>query len=110
MRAPVYRNIETRNTLLGLAFPGEVFVVFAVYWIAILASGPGTALVSTIAATVAIRVIGYGRPPMFSQHYVTFIARRAIAGGRFCAAARCNSPRFPHAPHVIRDVARKASP
>lgn len=109
MRAPVYRNIETRNTLLGLAFPGEVFAVFAVYWTAILASGPGTAFVCTVAATVAIRVIGYGRAPMFSQHYVTFMARRAATGGRFCAAARTQLPRFPHAPYVQRDLPRRGS-
>lgn len=107
MRAPVYRNIEAKNTLLGLSFPTEVFAVSGVYWLAIVTAGPAMSLVATAAATVAIRVIGYGRAPQFIQHYLSFMGRRLMAGGRLSTVARVKTPRFPHAPHVARDLPRR---
>ena len=63
MRAPVYRNIESQNTFLGLAFPTEVLVVLATFWVAMALLTPGLALLTTFGAYAAIRIVGYGRAP-----------------------------------------------
>jgi hypothetical protein len=108
MRAPVYRNIEAQNTFAGLAFPTEVIVVLATFWVAIAVSTPGLALLSTLGAYAGIRIVGYGKAPLFLQHWLAFTARRFAAAGVLSAAARAPAPRFPFAPYLCRDAPRAA--
>ena len=61
MLAPVYRNIDAKNTLLGLEFPSEVLIVLAVWWLTMLALPSNTSAIVTLATYAAIRAIGYGR-------------------------------------------------
>lgn len=109
MRAPVYRNIEARNTFLGLAFPIEaaLFLGGCVLFIQCLA--PGLALVANVGLYVGIRLLGYGRPPLFLQHVLQWRFRQLLCGGRLSAAARSRCPRFPHAPYDSRDVPPRGS-
>ena len=104
MRAPIYRNIESQNTFLGLAFPTEVIVVLAAFWVSMATLPPGGALLATLGVYVALRVVGYGRAPLFLQHWVAFKGRRAISGGVLSAAARSPAPKVPFAPYLYRDV------
>ncbi len=107
MRAPIYRNIEARNTLLGLAFPSEVLVVLSAFWVSMLLLPPGTALLCGIGAYAGVRLLAYGRAPLFLQHGMLFLFRRGYARGRLSAAARMRTPRFPHAAYVCRDLPRR---
>ena len=102
MRAPVFRNIETRNTLLGLTFPFEVVFVLVVFYTTVRVS-PLACVATTVFAYVAVRVVNYGRAPGFLQHWVVWQARRARTAGLLSAAARTRCPRFPFAPHHFRD-------
>ena len=73
MRAPVYRSLEAKNTVLGSGI--------------------------AMAAYVLIRIANYGRAEGFVQHYLQFKVRRLLSGGRLSAAARVGpgrAPRFPH--------------
>src|SRR5438445_9777107 len=100
MRAPVYRNIEAQNTLLGLAFPTEVLAVLGVFWGAMVLAPPGLALLATAAAYAGVRIVGYRRAPLFVQHYLAFQSRRLLGGGVLSAAAQSPAPRFPFAAYV----------
>ncbi len=103
MRAPVYRGIDGANTFLGLAFPSEVTLVLAVFWVGTLLGPPGPALLVTLATGVALRLSTWGRPPQFLQHLVLFHTRRLRCGGRLTAAGRSRpQKRFPHARYVSR--------
>src|SRR5205807_3940753 len=102
MRAPVFRNIETRNTLLGLTFPFEVVFVLVVFYATVRVS-PLACAATTLAAYVAVRVVNYGRAPGFLQHWVVWQVRRARTAGLLSAATRARCPRFPFAPHHYRD-------
>ena len=102
MRAPVFRNIETRNTLLGLTFPFEVVFVLVVFYATVRVSASACA-VATLATYAAVRVVNYGRAPGFLQHWMLFQVRQSRTGGRLSAAARTSCPRFPFASHYFRD-------
>jgi hypothetical protein len=104
MRAPVYRNIEAQNTFLGLTFPTEVGVLMGGVWGLLLTMAFSTALVGSIALYVGIRVLMYGRPPLFLRHWVGRALRRALSAGRLSAAARAKSPKFPYGPYQSRDL------
>lgn len=104
MRAPVFRNIETRNTLLGLTFPFEVVFVLVVFYATVRVS-PLACAATTAVAYVAVRVVNYGRAPGFLQHWVVWQVRQARTAGLLSAAARAGCPRFPFAPHRFRDAA-----
>src|SRR5438105_8657274 len=103
MRAPVFRNIETRNTLLGLTFPFEVVFVLVVFYTTVRIS-PLSCAATTVVAYVAVRVVNYGRAPGFLQHWVVWQVRRARTAGLLSAAARARCPRFPFPPHHYRDA------
>jgi len=105
VRAPVFRNIESRNTLLGLTFPFEVAFVLVIFYATIRVS-PLTCSVATLATYIAVRVVNYGRAPGFLQHWVVWQARQLRSGGLLSAAARVRAPRFPFAPYQFREVAR----
>jgi hypothetical protein len=98
----VFRNIETRNTLLGLAFPFEVVFVLLVFYATVRISA-GACAVTTVATYVAVRVVGYGRAPGFLQHWTIWRLRQGRTRGLLTAAARARCPRFPFAPHRYRD-------
>ena len=104
MRAPVFRNIETRNKLLGLTFPFEVVFVLVVFYATVRVS-PLACAATTLGAYVAVRVVNYGRAPGFLQHWVVWQVRRARTAGLLSAAARARCPRFPFAPHHFRESA-----
>lgn len=104
MRANVYRAIDTANTFLGLTFPSEVLVVLAVFWLTAWTSAWVNTLV-TVGAYVLLRLISYGKPPMFLQHRILFLMRSSLHGGRFSPAARQRVERFfPFASRRFRDV------
>jgi len=107
VRAPVFRNIESRNTLLGLTFPFEVAFVLVIFYATIRVS-PLTCSMATFAAYIAVRVVNHGRAPGFLQHWVVWEVRQLRSGGLLSAAARARAPRFPFAPHQYRDVAQLA--
>src|SRR5471030_1415882 len=106
MRAPVFRNIETRNTLLGLTFPFEVVFVLVVFYSTVRVS-PLACAVVTLVSYVAVRVINYGRAPGFLQHWVVWQVRQVWTRGLLSAAARARCPRLPFAPHHFRDGVRR---
>ncbi len=105
MRAPVYRNIETPNTLLGLSFPFEVVFLLFVFYATVRIS-IGVCAGATAATYVGLRVMGYGRAPGFLQHWASWKLRQLCTGGLLSAAARARAPRFPYAPYQCRDGAR----
>lgn len=108
MRARVYRNIDGGASFLGLAFPSEVLVILAVFWMTALTLPPATGLLLTLVAYAALRIGTSGRAPMFLQHSAMFHARRLLHGGRFGPAVRTNTHRaFPYAPRRFRDVPRR---
>lgn len=97
MRAPVYRNIEAPNTLLGLSFPTEVSIVALGFWAAMTALPLLAGLACTLAAYAGVRLSSYGRPPLFLQHFLIWKARQTFFCGVLSAAARSKSPYFPFA-------------
>src|SRR5258708_34401231 len=107
MRAPVFRNTETRNPLLGLTFPFEVVFVLVVFYAPVRVS-PLLCIATTLAAYVAVRVVNSGRAPGFLQHWVVWQVRRARTAGLLSASARARCPRFVFAPHHFPDAASPA--
>ena len=100
MRAPVYRSLEARNTVLGLTFPTEFTLVLASWWAGMITVGTAVGSAIALATYVIVRVANYGRAEGFVQHLLQFKLRRAVSGGRLGAAARVGAsraPRFPHA-------------
>jgi hypothetical protein len=104
MRAPVYRNIEGRNTFLGLAFPGEALAVLSAFWLLLTTFQPRVALPLGVAIYAAVRLAGRRRAPKYLQHWLIWHFRRRFGGGRLCAVARAVTPRFPFARYHCRDV------
>jgi len=104
MRAPVYRHLDAKGSLLGLAFPSEWAVVLCAAWLGSALGTPNAGAAAGLAIYAALRVAGHGRPEGHLRHRVTWGIRRAAAGGRLSAAARSTSPRFPWASHPWRDA------
>jgi hypothetical protein len=102
--APVYRNIETTQTVMGLSFPGQFLVLLGVIYAAIFLLPGGKAALVTIGAYVGIRVASHGRPPLFFQHFIFWKMRQALTQGWLSAAARSRQKRFPFARTDWRDV------
>jgi hypothetical protein len=109
MRAPVYRNIETTSTVLGLAFPTEALVMMALGSLAVLLLPPLLSAITTLSTYASIRLINRGRAPAFVQHYVAWKVRQLRAQGNLSAAARVRCPKLPFGPYEFRDAPRKAS-
>ena len=102
MRAPVYRSLEAKNTVLGLAFPTEFTVVLCAWWAGMISAGAFIGSAIAVAAYVLIRVANYGRAEGFVQHFLQFKVRKLVSGGRLSAAARVGAgraPKFPHGEH-----------
>src|SRR5258708_38439461 len=102
MRAPVYRNIDTPNALLGLTFPFEVTFVLAIFYVTVRIS-IATCVLATLATYVAVRVLNYGRAPGFLQHSVAWRVRPSPTGGLPTAGARAARPPLPFPPHPHPD-------
>ena len=104
MRAPVYRNIDTTSTVLGLALPYEAGAVGLVAVLGVAWAPPLPTILLTLGMYLALRIAGRGKPPGYLQDLIPFALRRTAGGGRFSAAARTRGqPRFPHAPYRSRD-------
>jgi hypothetical protein len=96
MRAPVYRDIEAQESLLGLAFPSEAFAVVTVVMFCLTCfDDVRIALVALVASYVGIRALTYGKPPHHLQHLVARHLRRRLSKGRVCAASRARHEAFP---------------
>lgn len=103
--APVYRHLESRQTLLGLEVPVEFFSFFGVVYLVLPLLPAGKAALVLIAVYAAFRLARRGRPPLYLVHYLQWQMRRALGGGWLSAAARARQPRFPHAQLAWRDAA-----
>jgi hypothetical protein len=99
VRAPVYRSLEAKNTVLGLAFPTEFTVVLCAWWAGMISAGAFIGSAIAVAAYVLIRVANYGRAEGFVQHFLQFKVRKLVSGGRLSAAARVGAGRAPKFPH-----------
>src|SRR3954468_23291797 len=102
--APVYRHLDAKNRLLGLSL-GQAFAVGAVAFLALSALSPVAAAIAAAAAYAGIRVGLRRRADGFVRHWSWWMARRLLAQSHLSAKARSSAPRFPHAPHIERDVA-----
>ncbi|WP_242392168.1 hypothetical protein [Anaeromyxobacter oryzisoli] len=99
MRAPVYRSLEAKNTVLGLAFPTEFTVVLSAWWAGMIAAGAFVGSGIAVAAYVLVRAANYGRAEGFVQHFLQFKVRQLVSGSRLSAAARVSLARAPKFPH-----------
>lgn len=105
MRATVFRNLDSTQTLLGLAFPGEVLILLGAFYPAMFLLPASWAVAELVVTYVLLRVVGHRRPPLFLQHWAAYQARQAQSGGRFAAGARARQvPRFPAGPYLVREV------
>jgi len=95
----VYRSLEAKNTVLGLAFPTEFTVVLSAWWAGMIVAGAFIGSGIAVAAYVLMRVANYGRAEGFVQHFLQFKVRQLVSGGRLSAAVRVcagRAPKFPH--------------
>ena len=105
MRAPVYRNIDTTSTVLGLAMPYEAGSVGIIAVLGMAWAPPLPTVLVTLTVYVALRIAGRGKPPGYLQDLLPFLVRRAGTAGRFSAVARASKqPRFAFAPYLSRDI------
>ena len=104
MRAPVYRHLDTKATFLGLSFPVEWALVLSLVALSSVVDRPFIGMLAAVGMYVFLRLVGYGRPENFLQHWVLFRIRAAYSRGRFSGAARANVPRFPFGTYQSRDV------
>jgi len=106
MHAPVYRNIESKTSFLGVSLEEALFLMtISMVLLMAMRHNEARAVAITAALYAAIRLLNSGRAPSFAQHWFAFQLRRRLGGGHFSAAARARCPRFPHAPYLSRDVA-----
>jgi hypothetical protein len=108
VRAPVYRHLDTKASFLGLSFPAEWALVLSLVALGSSADRPFVGMAGAVTMYVFLRVVGYGRPENFLQHWVLFRIRAAYSGGQFSGAARANIPRFPFGPYESRDLPRRS--
>ena len=105
MRAPVYRNIESQTSFLGLGLQEGLFVMTAcLVLLMAMRHNELKAVGVTAVIYTALRLVNAGRAPAFAQHWIAFHARQHLAGGYFFAGARSSAPRFPFAAYDSRDV------
>ncbi len=103
MRAPVYRNLDSRSTFLGLVFPTEWMAVLGAGWVGTAVGAPNVGAAAGLAIYLVIRIAGYGRPEGHLQHWVAWRLRVRVESGRLSAAARAPAPRLPHGPYEWLD-------
>lgn len=107
MRAPVYRHLDTKASFLGLSFPAEWALVLSLVALGSVVDRPFIGMLAAVVMYVFLRLVGYGRPENFLQHWVLFRIRAAYSHGRFSGAARADIPRFPFGPFLSRDLPRR---
>ncbi len=95
----MYRSLEARNTVLGLAFPAEFTVVLCAWWAGMISAGAFLGSAIAVAAYVLIRVANYGRAEGFVQHFLQFKVRQLVSSGRLSAAVRVGPSRAPKFPY-----------
>jgi len=93
VRAPVYRHLDTKATILGLSFPIEWAVILLAFFLGAYVNQTVLGIVAAVGLYAFLRMVGYGRPENFLQHWVMFQIR-ALSGSRFSSAARAPAPRF----------------
>ena len=101
MLAPVYRSLESRSTVVGLAFPGEFTIVLCAWWAGMLFLGAFSGLAVAVGTYVIVRVVNYGRADGFVQHFLQWTLRRALYAGRLSGAARASPTRSRALPHAV---------
>jgi len=108
MDAPVYRHADARQTLLGLSFPGDFFVVVVTgyLWLALLP--PLGFLFATAGTHAAMALLNYNRPPQHWAHWLGFRIRQLLFGGHLSAAAWSRAPQFPFGPYRSQDETTRA--
>jgi hypothetical protein len=97
--APVYRNIDSATTFLGLSFPLETVLVFAAWFACLALLSAGKALLGIGATYLCVRLVGHGKPAGFVQHWLNWWLRRLLSDGCLSAQARAPAPRFPFEPY-----------
>jgi hypothetical protein len=102
MRATVYRHLDTKATIGGLAYPVEVMIVIGVPFIIARFGFPTVGMGAGALIYIAIRAASYGKPDSHIQNYILWRVRQGWSRGRLSAAARGRTPRFDYAPHVYR--------
>ena len=112
MLAPVYRSLEARSTVLGLAFPAEFSIVLCAWWAGMLLLGAFPGLALALGTYVLVRALNYGRAEGFVQHWLQWKLRRSLYAGRLSAGARVapsRTKRFPFGEyaHTGADQARR---
>jgi hypothetical protein len=104
MIAPVYRNLDTKNTIAGLGLVEFLLFLLATYGLLILASARAQ-IVGIPSVYVGLLLALRRRPAGFLQHGASYLWRRLSAAGRLSAAARASPrPQFPFGPYLCRDV------
>jgi hypothetical protein len=101
MLAPVYRSIEARSTVLGLAFPAEFTIVLTAWWAGMLTLGAFSGAGLAAATYALVRIVNYGRADGFVQHFLQWRVRRALHRGRLSAAARVPVARTRRLPFAV---------
>jgi len=111
MRAPVYRNIESKTSFLGVGLEEALFLMTAcLVLLMTMRRNEIKAAGITVLLYVALRLVNAGRAPGFAQHWFAFRMRHWLGGGFFSAAARSRCPRFPFASYDFRDVPAVENP
>ena len=111
MQAPVYRSLEARSTLLGLAFPMEWMAVLLAGWMGTAVGAPNVGAGCGFGIYVLIRLVGYGHAEGHLQHWLLWRMRQARTRGRLSAGARLQRPRFPFGEYGRRgDAGIRGSP
>ncbi len=105
MRAPVYRNIESKTSFLGIGLQEALFVMsVCLVLLMVMRRHELNAVGITALLYAVLRLVNSGRAPAFAQHWFAFHVRQWLGGGFFSAAARSRAPRFPYAIYESRDV------
>ncbi len=63
MRAPVYRNLDSRSTFLGLVFPTEWMAVLGAGWLGTALGAPNVGAGAGLAIYLVIRIAHRVRAP-----------------------------------------------
>lgn len=106
--ALVYRHLDSKNRFLGLPL-GQAFTLGAIAFFGLTLLTPmWTALL--VGLSYAALRLGLGKKPEgFLRDAAAWHIRRGLAHGCLIPQARACVPRFPHAEHIARDLARRGA-
>ena len=104
MRAPVYRNIDTTSTVLGLAMPYEAGAVAIVAVLGMAWAPPLPTVLVTLTVYVALRIAGRGKPPGYLQDLLPFLV--LLAGPLVCASSQAVNDWFDRHVDAINEPSR----